>query len=151
MLDIAVQSTSYQSERRNWLWGPHGTTPGDTPSIVLDLSQFVAATHFPNGYIPSGIVLGQVTAVGAANRGLYVPYNDAFDADPATAGQQGDGREVAAGLLFGSITVPAGRTRLGAALFVHGFVLAAKLPIAAGNPGALDAAARADLRLIHFA
>ena len=144
--DIAVRTTAtLQTEKRNWLWGPHGTEPGDTPNIVLDLSAFVAATHFPNGHIPSGTVLGRVTATG-----LYVPYNDAFDADAVTAGQQGDGREVAAGLLFSSVTVPSGATRIGAALFVHGLVKASKLPIAAGNPGALDAAARVDLRLIHF-
>lgn len=148
---IGVETTQHQVEDRSWDLSPHGSEPGTTPSITLDVSAFTAATHYPNGYIPSGTVLGRITATG-----LYAPYDDAFDADPVTAGQQGDGREVAAGLLFASVKVPdtADTTKdVGGALKVHGFVDPDKLPIANGAAGGgfLDAAARNDLTLIHFA
>jgi hypothetical protein len=151
MSDISVSTTAYQVENRSWLLSPHGTDPGTTPSITLDISAFTAASHYPDGFIPSGIVLGRITATG-----LYAPYDNAFDADPATAGQQGDGREVAAGLLFSAVKVPntADTTiDVGGALLVHGFVNAGRLPIAAGIAGGgfLDAAGQADLPLIHFA
>jgi hypothetical protein len=69
MTDISVASTSYQVEKRAWLLSPHGTDPGTTPTITLDVSAFTAATHYPNGYLLSGIVLGRITATG-----LYAPY-----------------------------------------------------------------------------
>lgn len=140
MTDISVQSTAYQVEKRSWLLSPHGTEPGTTPSITLDVSAFTAATHFPNGYFPSGIVLGKITASG-----LYGPYDDTAV----------DGREVAAGILFSSVKVPntADTTKdVGAAMLVHGFVKIAKLPIANGATGRgyIDANGQTDLKLIHF-
>lgn len=140
MTDISVQTTSYQVENRSWLLGPHGTESGTTPSITLDVSAFTAATHYPNGYFPSGIVLGVITATG-----LYGPYDDTAV----------DGRAVAAGILFNSPKVPnvADTTKdVGAAMLVHGFVKIAKLPIANGATGRgyIDANGQTDLKLIHF-
>lgn len=150
MTDISVSTVAFQSERRSWLYGLHGTDPGTTPSATLDVSAFTAASHYPNGFLPSGLVLGRITATG-----LYAPYNPTFDADPVAAGQQGDGREVAAGILFASVRIPnlADLTKdVGGALLVHGFVRISKLPIAPGTAGGgfLDAAAQNALRLIHF-
>lgn len=68
MTDISVSTTSYQSENRSWLLSPAGTGPGETPSITLDISGFVAGTNYPNGYIPSGTPLAVIAS------GLYVPY-----------------------------------------------------------------------------
>lgn len=140
MTDISVLNTSYQVEKRSWLLGPHGTDPGATPSITLDVSAFTAATHYPNGYFLSGIVLGRLTATG-----LYAPYVDAAV----------DGTGVAAGFLFSAVKVPnlADLTKdVGAALLVHGFVNPAKLPIAnaATGGGFIDTNGRTDLKLIHF-
>lgn len=132
MTDISVQTTSFQVEKRSWLLGPHGTEPGATPSITLDVSAFTAGTHYPNGYFPSGLNLGKITATG-----LYGPYDNAA----------ADGREVFAGHLFSSVKVPntADTTKdVGAALLVHGFVKLGKLPIA------LDAAGQTDAKLIHY-
>ena len=132
MTDISVTSTPYQVEKRSWLLSPHGTDPGTTPSVTLDVSAFTAGTHYPNGFFPSGLVLGRITATG-----LYGPYDNAA----------ADGREVAAGILFSAVKVPnvADTTKdVGAAMVVHGFVRLSKLPIA------LDAAGQTDLRLIHF-
>lgn len=142
MTDIAVATTSYQVEKRSWLLGPHGTEPGATPSITLDVSAFTAATHYPDGYIRSGIILGKITATG-----LYAPYVDAAV----------DGTGVAAGILFSSVKVPntAILTRdVGAALLVHGFVSESKLLLVVANAatggGFIDTNGKTDLKLIHF-
>jgi hypothetical protein len=140
MTDISVASTSYQVEKRAWLLSPHGTDPGTTPTITLDVSAFTAATHYPNGYLLSGIVLGRITATG-----LYAPY----------LSTNSDGTQTAAGILFSSVKVPnlADLTKdVANALVVHGFVAQAKLPIAnaATGGGYIDAAAITALKLIHF-
>lgn len=137
MTDITVTNTAtHRAESRGWLWGEHGTEPGATPSITLQADLFTDGARTDDGYAPSGIVLGRVT-----DSGLYGPYD-------ATAE---DGRATAAGHLFGSVRLPAGGTgRVGGALFVHGFVDPARLPVASG-PGALDDTARDALSLIHYA
>ncbi|MCU1675343.1 MAG: Uncharacterized protein JWM93_101 [Frankiales bacterium] len=140
MTDISVSTVAYQAEKRSWLLSEHGTEPGTTPSITLDVSAFTAATHYPNGYIPSGVVLGVITATG-----LYGPYDDTAS----------DGRQVAAGILFSSVKVPntADLTKdVGGGMLVHGFVKIARLPIANGATGRgyIDANGQTDLKLIHF-
>lgn len=141
MTDISVVTTASQVENRSWLLsGPEGVGPGWTPSVTLDLSKFTAGTHFPNGYIPSGIVLAKVTATG-----LYGPYDNTAS----------DGREIEAGdrlgILFGSLPVRAGETtgKKAGAIVVHAHVDALKLPFQSGA-GALSADARAGLRLVFF-
>lgn len=130
MTSIAVETVgSYQADDRSWLVGKHGTE--DTPSVALDVSAFTANTHYPNGYLKSGIVLGKITATGK-----YGPYDNAAV----------DGRETAAGILFSAVKVPdtADTTKdTNGAVLVHGFVIASKLT---GS----DANAQTDLRLIHF-
>jgi hypothetical protein len=157
MTDISVASTSYQSEKRSWLIGSHGTDPGATPTITLDVSAFTAATHYPNGYLLSGIVLGRITATG-----LYAPYVDAnVDGITATGlyapylSTNSDGTQTAAGILFSSVKVPnlADLTKdVANAMLVHGFVAQAKLPIvnAATGGGYIDTAGITALKLIHF-
>lgn len=133
--DISVQSTAYQVEKRGWLWGQHGTEPGSNPSITLDFALFTAGTHYPNGYVPSGTVLGKVTASGK-----YGPY------DSGAA----DGRQTAAGLLFSSVKAPTNTaTPVGGAIFVHGFVDPARLPFQSGT-GFASTAAKTSLNLIYW-
>lgn len=149
MTDISVSKTAYQVEKRSWLIPQSGAIGhGYTPSGTLDVSAFTPAIHYPNGYIPSGIVLGRITATG-----LLAPYDNAFDADPVTAGQQGDGRETAVGLLYASIKIPnlADTTKDVGCAFVAAFavVRVARLPLTTGA-GSLDTAARADLPTIYF-
>lgn len=144
MTDISVSTTNYQVERRDWLLGRHGTT--DTPGVVLDVSTFTPATHYPNGYLLSGIVLGVITASSNGLSLVVGPYDDAA----------ADGRQVAAGILYSSVKVPDPANTAkdtGGAMLVHGFVRRARLPIAnaATGKGFLDAAAEVDLKLIHFA
>lgn len=124
MSDITVVSTGYTGENRSWLAGPHGTEPGATPSVTLDISKFTVTGE----RIPSGTVLGKVTATGK-----YGPYDNALS----------NGQEVAVGILFGTVPVRSGQTQAAAAMLVHGFVYEAKLT-------GIDAAGKTDLKLIHF-
>ena len=126
MTDISVTTTAYQAERRGWLWGPHGTEAGTNPSITLDFTT-VAGGLTANGYLPSGTVLGRITASGR-----YGPFDAA-----AT-----DGRQAAVGHLFSSTKVPAtSATPVGGAVVVHGFVDPNRLPFTTGA-GSLPATGR---------
>lgn len=124
------------NEDRSWLGARLGADV--CRSVTLDTSTFVAAHLAAKGAVPSGTVLGRITATG-----LYGPY------DPAAT----DGREVAAGHLFnttqlgdGSGTDLATAPNVGAPLFWHGIVKESKLPLFAGTvAGELDAAARTAL------
>jgi hypothetical protein len=128
MTDIAVESTGYTGEDRSWLLGPHGTDPGSTPSVTLDVTAFTVEGNA----IPSGTVIGLITASD-----MYGPY------DPAAA----DGTETAAGILFGTLNVRADQEQAGGAMLVHGFVSRAKIEAINAD---FDAAGEADLSLIHF-
>jgi hypothetical protein len=140
MTDISVGSLSFQVERRSWLLSPHGTDPGTTLSGTLDISAFDATQHRPNGYIPSGTVLGVITATG-----LLAPMLAA----------NSDGSQTAVGILLSSVKVPnlADLTKdAGCAYMVHGFVDAAKLPFTSADTagGFITTAGRTSLKLIHF-
>jgi hypothetical protein len=132
-MENGVVSTAYQVEQRGWLAGPHGTEPGATPSITLDITKF-AADRYPNGFIPSGTLVGKITASG-----LYGPYDDAAV----------DGTQTAVGILFDSEPVRSGQTQATNAILVHGFVEKARLPFQTGK-GSADANGIADLKLIVF-
>lgn len=86
MTDISVLRTAFQVEDRSWLLPQpgaigHGKTEGGT----LDVSAFTANVHYPNGYIPSGTVLGRITSSG-----LLGPYagrvNEVQAVTPASSG-----------------------------------------------------------------
>ena len=59
-----------------WLGSNHGIRNARTE--ILDISTFTAATHYPNGYIPSGMPVAKVG-------GVLVPY-DATEATVTGAG-----------------------------------------------------------------
>lgn len=133
-INLEVQSESWGVDDRSWLGLKDNTT--DCRSITLDITKFTV-DHYPNGFIPSGCVLGVVTAGG-----LYGPYDDTAL----------DGRQTAVGFLFTAVqltgahrTVPA---KSAAALYWHGLVITAKLPdflSTANAKGELDANGRVDL------
>jgi hypothetical protein len=132
MTSYGVQTTAYQVE--NLSWKASGFGDEYHPGITLDISKFTAGTHFPNGYIPSGCVLGKVTASG-----LYGPYNDALS----------DGTNIAAGLLIASVRVTqpngANATRVSSGLLIRGDVIQANMPFQGATIGAIDANGKADL------
>lgn len=82
--DISLQTTTYQVGNRQWLL----QEPKVKLNVTLDISKFTSGTHYPNGFIPSGTVIGKVTATG-----LYGPYD-------AVAS---DGRQTAYGLTYGDV------------------------------------------------
>lgn len=129
MTYIGIEKTEYTSENRAWLAGPHGTEPGMTPGLTLDLTKFSDAKFAD--VIKSGCVLGKVTA-----NGRHGPY------DPAAT----DGRQTATHVLFNTVNRKAGRTYEGNAGYIHGAVIESKLPYT--GIGGLDADAKTDLKHI---
>lgn len=109
-----------------WLGSNHGIRNARTE--ILDISTFTAATHYPNGYIPSGMPVAKVG-------GVLVPY----DATEATV--------TGAGILAGFVLtdIPLGVTPGATAvatedfnvpLLDHGRVKVGKLPITFVAPAA---------------
>ena len=123
-MDLSVREEVFGSENRAWLGSQHGTD--SNRSITLDVSTFTGATHYPDGFIPSGVVVGEITASG-----LFGPYDDTAV----------DGRAIAAGHRCTSIPGRARAPNLGAPLLDHGAVVESKLPADHG----LDEAAKTDL------
>lgn len=123
-MNLATVTESFGQDDQSWLASAHGT---DTARpLTLDTSAFVAGTHYPNGYFPSGLPLGRITATG-----LYGPYDN-------TAA---DGREVLAGFLFTAVAAPSVNTvDPQGALFWHGAVVEAKLPRPVDAAGKTDVA-----------
>lgn len=125
-MDLSTRSQSFTNDKQSWLGSEHGTN--SCRSITLDTSAFTAGTHYPNGFFPSGLALGKITATG-----LYAPYNNA----------NSNGTETLAGFLFTDVN-PGSPTTIDVqgAMLEHGRVIAANLPIAVDAPGQADVAGR---------
>ena len=142
MTDISVFSQPFQAENLSWDLSSPGVPYVESGTI--DVSLFNAAQHFANGFIPSGTVLGKVTATGSLG-----PYLDAAS----------DGRQTAVGILRASVQVlqPTGvaKTKIGVAVMkAFGVVSLSKLPFTSGTAalgGYLDAAGQTDLSRIFVA
>jgi hypothetical protein len=135
-MDLSVRKDGpYAPENFSWLASRHGVDSTDT--ITLNSAMFTTAFG-TQGFIPSGVALGLITAAGAT-QGTYGPYDNA-----AT-----DGRQVMAGHLMTTKSLKGGAARLGAALLSHGKVRLSKLPTGHG----VDAAGQADVagRIIYVA
>jgi len=115
-----------------------GLIGGTVPSAAVSTGTAGVNGHYANGYIPSGTVLGKVTATG-----LYGPYDSSA----------GDGRATATGILFADCRVVRQNgttaTKVGSSQLVRGDVRVSKLPFQAGA-GAIDSDAKTDLSLIRF-
>lgn len=128
-MDITLQPTeTWTAEDRSWLGSRDGTAV--TQTVTLATATFTAGTHYPDGYVPSGTLLGMITSVGAT-QGMFGPYDDA-----AT-----DGRQTAVGFLYSATKMRTGGPNVGAPIHWRGVIRASRLPTASG----LDTAARADL------
>lgn len=132
-MDLAIRTTTKYVEDRSWLRDP---SKASTDGCTLDVSSFTEADHYPNGYIPSGVTLGKITATG-----LFGPYDNAA----------GDGTETAVGILFNSTPVDTSDTTIdvGAPYMNAGQIISTNLPTAGSmTDGGWDAAAAADLPAI---
>jgi len=124
-MTIQVKTTQVSGvDDPSWLGSEHGLD--STESVTLLVSLFTAGTHYPNGYLPSGLPLGKVTASGK-----YGPYD-------ATAT---DGRQTLVGFLVAPRQVTTG-INAGGAILTHGKVREARLPIAVDTNGKADVTGR---------
>lgn len=109
------KSETYLVADRSWLGGAIGTLspqPG-----TLDVSAFDEATHYPNGYLLSGIPLAKATA----DQDHYVPWD----------GDAEDGTETIVGFLYDAPTVPEDTSLpVGCAVIMNGPIVLANLPVA---------------------
>lgn len=106
-----LQNESYGGGNFAWLGTRHGIN--NCRSVMLDVSAFTAATHYPDGYIPSGTPVAEVG-------GLLVPY-DATEATTTNAG-------VIAGHVFTDQKVSATDADFSVPLYEHGRVYAPAVP-----------------------
>ena len=112
------------SGNMDWLGSGHGLRNSRTE--ILDISTFSAATHYPNGFIPSGLPVAKVG-------GVLVPY-DATEATVTGAG-------VLAGFILTDqpLFVDPGASAtedINVPLLDHGRVKVGKLPITFVGPTA---------------
>jgi len=115
---------------QSWLGSTHGIANARTE--IIDISTFTLATHYPNGYIPSGLPVAKVG-------GVLVPYD-------AT-----EGTTTAAGILAGFVLTDHttdGTADFGVPLYDHGRVKVASLPISFVAPAA--AAKRAATTIVFI-
>lgn len=138
--DISMQTTNYQVGSKQWLLSPL-TGINFKRNVTLDVSTFTAGTHYPNGFIPAGTVIGLITASKLG--GIY------DSTTPAT-----DGRQVAYGILCEDARVVQqnGTTsaKVSTAVIVMDAAIAvSKLPFQSGK-GSIDAAAKTALNLIRW-
>lgn len=105
-----IITESFGSGNTDWLGSAHGINGARTE--MLDVSEFTKATHYPDGYIPSGTAVGKVG-------GKLVPY--------AVAEATTTGAGVLAGhVLFDQKVV--GAEDFAVPLLDHGRVKASKVP-----------------------
>lgn len=105
-----MSSETFGAGDQSWLGSSHGIWECRTE--VLDISAFTEATHYPDGYIPSGTPLALVGD-------LLVPYTSA-EATTTGAG-------VLAGFLFTDQPV-VGTADFGVPVLDHGRIKSANVP-----------------------
>lgn len=139
-ISINVTTDTWKVDNLDWLAARKGL---DTcrPATLL-LSLFTAGglgIVDAAGFIPSGTVLGRVTASG-----LVGPYSNAA----------ADGRQTAIGHLLHGTRVRDSEgnafTTAAVAFLWEGIVLEDKLPAFTGTEGEIDAAGKADLPMIRY-
>jgi hypothetical protein len=118
---LGLTTEDFQNENHSWLGSARGTNSTRSGTLVLD--SFTAGTHFPNGFLPSGLALGRFTS------------GPNFDAavetfGPYTGGAT-NGLQTLAGFLYMSLRVPPGMTTglIPGAVLDTGRVIVPRLPI----------------------
>jgi hypothetical protein len=132
-MDLSMRTETFGQEDQSWLGSQHGTDMAR--SITLDVSMFTAGTHYPQGFLLSGLPVALITGTGQGGTvGKYGPYSDA-----AT-----DGRTTLAGFLLTAVRVNTADNTVDVqgALHIHGVVVESKLPVAIDAAGKTDLAGR---------
>lgn len=127
-MQLTQRSVSFLQADQTWLGSEHGTT--NARSVTIVTSSLTPATHFPNGFIPSGTPLAQYTS--GANQGKYTVY--------VSGGTAGAGTLV--GFLLDSVPVHSTSVDSVGALLDHGRIVLAKLPITVDAAGQSAVAGR---------
>jgi hypothetical protein len=105
-----LSTQTYGGGDMSWLDGTHAI--GNARTDFVDISTFVKADNYPNGYIPSGTPVAKVG-------GVLVPYTSA------------EGTTTNAGILWGHILTDQptdGVADFAAPVLKHGRVVTAKVP-----------------------
>lgn len=129
-MQLGQRSQTFLQADQTWLGSEHGTTMARSVTIVT--SSLTPATHFPNGFIPSGTPLAQYTS--GANQGKYTVYT--------SGGANGAGTLV--GFLLDSVPIHYNSTSVDCvgALLDHGRIVLSKLPITVDSAGQSAVAGR---------
>lgn len=125
-----LRQETFGSGDMSWLGSAHGIRNARTRT--LNIAAFTKATHYPDGYIPSGTPVALVA-------GLLVPY-DKTEATTTDAG-------VLAGFILTDQPV-VGTANFAVPLFDHGRVNVAKVPYAGGFAAPVAAAKRANVTIV---
>lgn len=70
MSDLKVVTTTQQPSQLDWIRQLNGAKP---IGATISTTNLVEATHFPNGFIPPGTLLGIFTT-GATEVGVWTPW-----------------------------------------------------------------------------
>jgi hypothetical protein len=134
-MDLKPQVTTYALDDKSWLDSQHGTDSGEP--VTLDLTTF-DASQYTNGFIPSGTLLGLITASTTGGATVVGPYDDT-----AT-----DGRQTLYGPLYGPVKVNTGSIKAGGTVLRHCFIKENKLPFQSGQTGRgyIDANGKTDVK-----
>lgn len=125
-----MSTQTFGGGNQSWL-GAGAPHVDECRTEVLDISTFTAGTHYPNGFIPSGLPVAKVG-------GVLVPYD-------AT-----EGTTTGAGVLAGHVLTDqpvVGAADFGVPLYDQGRVVSANLPIAFTPPTA--AAKKAAVAIVY--
>lgn len=121
--DLQIEEEVFATRDGTWEGSPHGMS--NNKPVVIDLSTFTKAEHYPDGYLRDGIALALLT--GGANAGKY----GAFTRGGA------DGLDTMAGALFDNPQAEVNgvlKTNfVMGAMVQHGKVIVANMPNEAGG------------------
>lgn len=109
---IGRRSTGTRSGDQRWIGSRHALDSAKTATIAV--SEFTRATHYPNGFLPSGLPVD--------------------GSDPANVGPYTGGAGQVLRFLKDNHEVEAGITEIQVALLWHGLIYTDVLPVAFTTP-----------------
>ena len=105
---MGVKIETFGTGDLSWLGSNHGTDNARTSTFVA--ANFTAATHYPDGHVPSGL------AVNCADEANLAPWTDAV------------GEEL--GFILFDQPIQTGDEKFAVPVIRHGLIRTAKLPVA---------------------